>query len=159
MTSLVVHAHYAWLVLLGDNGMISHWLQAIGIIGAPLPLSGNMFSVNIIGLVHIALPLMALSLVGVLAERIDAFIACGLPWTASAPRAAGSCARSCCRYPYPASARGHCWCSASPSAPSLTPALLGGNRVSDHQHADLPTNLFPSANWPVGATLVVDCWC
>src|SRR5580692_97023 len=41
LINLVVRT-YAWLVLLGDNGMVNRWLEAIGVIGAPLPLSGNM---------------------------------------------------------------------------------------------------------------------
>ena len=68
LINLVVRT-YAWLVLLGDKGLVNTWLGALGLIGRPLPLSGNLFAVTV-GLVHIGLPLMVLSLVGVL-ERID----------------------------------------------------------------------------------------
>ncbi len=60
LINLVVRT-YAWLVLLGDNGVINNWLRLFAV---PLPLSGNLFAVTI-GLVHICLPLMALSLIGV----------------------------------------------------------------------------------------------
>ena len=68
LVNLVVRT-YAWLVLLGDKGIINAWLMAAGVIASPLPINTNFFAVTI-GLVHVTLPLMILSLVGIM-ERID----------------------------------------------------------------------------------------
>ena len=117
LINLVVRT-YAWLVLLGDTGVVNNWLRALGLIGAPLPLSGNMVSV-VIGLIHISLPLMALSLIGVL-ERIDRSL------EDAADSLGASRGRILRRIILPlslpgAAARGRCWCSPSPSAPSSRP--------------------------------------
>jgi putative spermidine/putrescine transport system permease protein len=149
LINLVVRT-YAWLVLLGDNGMINHWLQAIGIIGAPLPLSGNMFSV-IIGLVHIALPLMALSLVGVL-ERIDASL---LEVADSLGASRGRILRKIVLpLSVPGIGAGSLLVFSFTIGAFVTPALLGGNRVSTISTL-IYDKFVSSANWPVGATLVV----
>src|ERR1700733_12529406 len=68
LINLIVRS-YAWLVLMGENGVINHWLLDLGIIAAPLPINNNMVSVTV-GLVHISLPLMVISLISVL-DRID----------------------------------------------------------------------------------------
>ncbi len=149
LINLVVRT-YAWLVLLGDNGMINHWLQAIGIIGAPLPLSGNMFSV-IIGLVHIALPLMALSLVGVL-ERIDASL---LEVADSLGASRGRILRKIVLpLSVPGIGAGSLLVFSFTIGAFVTPALLGGNRVSTISTL-IYDKFVSSANWPVGATLVM----
>jgi putative spermidine/putrescine transport system permease protein len=149
LINLVVRT-YAWLVLLGDNGMINRWLQAIGLIGAPLPLSGNMISVTI-GLVHIALPLMALSLVGVL-ERIDASL---LEVADSLGASRGRVLRQII-FPLslPGIASGSLLVFSFTIGAFVTPALLGGNRVSTISTL-IYDKFVSSANWPVGATLVM----
>ena len=149
LINLVVRT-YAWLVLLGDNGMINRWLQGIGIIGAPLPLSGNMFSV-IIGLVHIALPLMALSLVGVL-ERIDASL---LEVADSLGASRGRILRKIVLpLSVPGIGAGSLLVFSFTIGAFVTPALLGGNRVSTISTL-IYDKFVSSANWPVGATLVM----
>jgi putative spermidine/putrescine transport system permease protein len=67
LINLVVRT-YAWLVLLGENGIVNGALKALGLISSPLPISGNFVSVTI-GLIHITLPLMVLSLVAVAREH------------------------------------------------------------------------------------------
>ena len=141
---------YAWLVLLGDTGLVNRWLQALGVIGAPLPLGGNLFSV-VIGLVHISLPLMALSLIGVL-ERIDGAL------VDAADSLGASRARILRRIVLPLSlpgiGAGSLLVFSFAISAFLTPALLGGNRVSTISTLIFEKFTF-SANWPVGATLVV----
>jgi putative spermidine/putrescine transport system permease protein len=149
LINLVVRS-YAWLVLLGDTGVANRWLQAIGLIAGPLPLSGNMFSV-VIGLVHISLPLMVVSLIGVLA-RIDPALA------EAADSLGASRARVLRRIILPLSlpgiGSGSLLVFSFTISAFITPALLGGNRVSTVSTLIYQKFTF-SVNWPVGATLVV----
>ena len=66
LTGIVVRT-FAWMTLLSDRGVINTTLQGLGF--APLPLMYNEFGV-IVGLVHIYVPFMVLTLVGVIG-RID----------------------------------------------------------------------------------------
>src|ERR1044071_3397729 len=66
LTGIVVRT-FAWMTLLSDRGVINTTLQWLGL--APLPLMYNEFGV-IVGLVHIYVPFMVLTLVGVIG-RID----------------------------------------------------------------------------------------
>ena len=68
LTGIVVRT-FAWMTVLGDRGVINTTLQALGLIDKPLPLMYNEFGV-IVGLVHIYVPFMVLTLVGVIG-RID----------------------------------------------------------------------------------------
>lgn len=53
-TSLLVRT-YAWMVLLGNNGIINKLLRSTGLIERPLPLLHNEFGVTV-GMVHVLLP-------------------------------------------------------------------------------------------------------
>ena len=149
LINLVVRT-YAWLVLLGDTGVVNGWLRGLGLIGAPLPLSGNSFSV-VVGLVHICLPLMTLSLIGVL-ERID------LALVDAADSLGASRARVLAQVVLPLSlpgvGAGSLLVFSFAISAFVTPALLGGNRVSTISTLIYEKFTF-SANWPVGATLVM----
>jgi putative spermidine/putrescine transport system permease protein len=68
LTGIVVRT-FAWMTLLGDRGVINTTLRWLGAIERPLPLMYNEFGV-IVGLVHIYVPFMVLTLVGVIG-RID----------------------------------------------------------------------------------------
>jgi putative spermidine/putrescine transport system permease protein len=148
LINLVVRT-YAWLVLLGDTGVINSWLKAMGLISLPLPINGNWVSVTI-GLVHITLPLMVLSLVAVL-ENIDRRLA------EAAVSLGATDTRVMRRIILPLSLPGigsgsllvFCFTISA----FVTPALLGGNRVSTVSTMIYQKFTF-SANWPVGATLV-----
>lgn len=149
LINLVVRS-YAWLVLLGNAGVINRGLMAAGLIAAPLPLGGNLVSVTI-GMVHIGLPLMVLSLVGVI-ERID-------PALAEAARTLGATpGRIARRITLPLSLPGIgagsllVFCFAA--SVFVTPSVLGGNRVATVSTVILD-KFTASLNWPVGATLVV----
>jgi len=149
LINLVVRT-YAWLVLLGDTGIVNRWLQAAGVIGAPLPLGGTMISV-VIGLVHISLPLMALSLIGVL-ERIDgALVDAAESLWASRGRVLR---RVIVPLSLPGVGAGSLLVFSFAISAFITPALLGGNRVSTISTLIYEKFIF-SANWPVGATLVM----
>ena len=62
LTGIVVRT-FAWMTVLGDRGVINVTLQSFGLIEKPLPLMYNEFGV-IVGLVHIYVPFMVLTLVG-----------------------------------------------------------------------------------------------
>jgi len=51
----------AWIVLLQNEGLVNHALRDIGLIGAPLPLYGNRFSV-LVAMTQVLLPYMVLPL-------------------------------------------------------------------------------------------------
>jgi putative spermidine/putrescine transport system permease protein len=68
LTSTVVRS-FAWMVILGRNGLINKALLALGITAEPVSLLYTETAV-VIGLVYLFTPLMILSLVGVL-ENIE----------------------------------------------------------------------------------------
>jgi len=68
LTGIVVRT-FAWMTLLSDRGVINTMAQWFGFAEKPLPLMYNEFGV-VVGLVHIYVPFMVLTLVGVIG-RID----------------------------------------------------------------------------------------
>ena len=60
---------YAWMVLLGRNGVFNRWLIEAGIISDPLPLLHN-FNGVLIGMVHVLLPYVVLPVYGAV-RRLD----------------------------------------------------------------------------------------
>lgn len=68
LVSAVVRS-YGWMVILGTNGLLNQLLQALGIISKPLKILNTETAV-IIGMIHLLIPYMVLSLVGVL-QSID----------------------------------------------------------------------------------------
>lgn len=149
LVNLVVRT-YAWQVLLNDFGLINQWLTNLGIIASPLPLGRNMFGV-VVGLTHITLPFMILSLLSVIdnlkcdllevAESLGStpvrtFLQVILPLT------------------LPGIASGSvlvfCYCNAA----FVSPQVLGGGQVSTL--ATIIYNQFSVAlNLPFGAALVI----
>ena len=64
LVSVVVRT-YAWMVILGPRGVINETLAWLGVIDAPLKLMFNTTGV-VIGLVHVLLPFMVISILSVL---------------------------------------------------------------------------------------------
>ncbi|MCK1746265.1 ABC transporter permease subunit [Bradyrhizobium sp. 139] len=64
LTSFLVRT-YAWIVILGDRGLINNVLRDLGLISSPLQLLYTRMAVYL-GMVHIMLPLMILPLVSVM---------------------------------------------------------------------------------------------
>jgi len=60
---------FAWVVLLGRNGVVNQLLQALGILDAPANLLYNFGSV-LVGMVHALMPLAVLTMLSVM-ENID----------------------------------------------------------------------------------------
>lgn len=67
-TSFLVRA-FAWIILLGRNGVVNQLLQTLGITDAPVALMYN-FPAVVIGMVHALLPLAVLTMLSVM-ENID----------------------------------------------------------------------------------------
>ena len=67
-TSFLVRA-FAWVVLLGRQGVVNQWLIASGVIDAPESLLYNLGSV-LVGMVHALMPLAVLTMLSVM-ENID----------------------------------------------------------------------------------------
>ena len=148
LINLVVRT-YAWLVLLGDKGVINAWLVGHGLVASPLPINSNLFAVTI-GLAHITLPLMVLSLVGVM-ESIDGRIV-------EAAQSLGSTSRRIhwrilLPLSLPGIASGSLLVFCFTISAFVTPALLGGNRVSTVSTVIYEKFTY-SLNWPLGAALV-----
>lgn len=68
LTSAVVRS-FSWMIILGRNGIVNRFLLTIGIIKSPLNLLYNEISI-VMGLLYLFLPLMIMSLVGVM-ENIE----------------------------------------------------------------------------------------
>jgi putative spermidine/putrescine transport system permease protein len=124
LTGIVVRT-FAWMTLLGDRGVINITLQWLGLAEKPLPLMYNEFGV-VIGLVHIYVPFMVLTLVGVIG-RID-------PTLEEAARGLGaSRMRTFLEVTLPLSLPGILAGSllvfALAISAYVTPVLLGGNNV------------------------------
>lgn len=68
LVSAVVRA-YGWMVVLGQNGLLNQFLQAIGLIDKPLEIMYTYKAV-LIGVVHLLLPYMILSITSVI-QNID----------------------------------------------------------------------------------------
>lgn len=68
LVSAVVRS-YGWMVILGNNGLLNQLLLALGLISSPLKILNTETAV-IIGMIHLLIPYMVLSLVGVL-QSID----------------------------------------------------------------------------------------
>ncbi len=148
LVNLVVRT-YAWLVLLGDHGLVNRGLVALGAIATPLPLGGTLAGV-VIGLVHVGLPLMVLSLLSVL-ERIDGTLV-------SAARSLGATPGQVARHitwplALPGLGAGSLLVFCLTISAFVTPAVLGGNRVATVSTA-IYDKFIVTVNWPVGATLV-----
>ena len=123
-TSVLVRT-YAWMVLLGRNGIINRMLRDWGWIEAPLPLLHNTTGV-LIGMVHVLLPYMVLPIYAALL-RVD-------PDLSRAAEGLGAPAwRSFLRVTFPLSLPGVSAGCALVFVLSLgffiTPALLGGGHV------------------------------
>src|SRR5579884_4293054 len=67
-TSIMVRT-YAWMVILGDQGLINTWLLQLGIISRKLPLLFNSFAVHV-GMVHYLLPFAVLPMFSIIV-RLD----------------------------------------------------------------------------------------
>jgi putative spermidine/putrescine transport system permease protein len=69
----IVTRTYGWMVVLGDAGILNTLLRAIGLVDAPLHMMFTQGAV-VVGLVHVFLPLMVLSILAAI-DKIDPALA------------------------------------------------------------------------------------
>jgi len=146
-TSVLVRT-YAWMVLLGRNGVFNRWLIDAGIITDPLPLLHNFTGV-LIGMVHVLLPYMVLPIYGAV-RRLDPAI------VAAAQGLGASNWRIFWRIHVPLTLNGIFAGSVLVFVLSLgffiTPALLGGGRVIMIAVL-IEQQVRETLNWPFAAAL------
>ncbi len=139
---------YAWIVILGNAGMVNRTLQAMGLIGAPLPILYNELGVTI-GTVNVLLPFCVLPLYAAMVRIDDRLIQAAaslgasrrmifwrvfFPLTAPALAAAGILVFMLALGFY------------------ITPAVLGGGRVPMIANMlDMLINTFP--RWELAAAI------
>ncbi|MBS0549979.1 MAG: ABC transporter permease [Proteobacteria bacterium] len=146
-TSVLVRT-YAWMVLLGRNGVFNRLLMQGGVIADPLPLLNN-FNGVLIGMVHVLLPYMVLPIYGAV-RRVD-------PALVSAAQGLGaSNARIFRRVYLPLTLPGIFAGAVIVFVLSLgfyiTPALLGGGRVI-MLAVMIEQEVHQTLNWPFAAAL------
>ncbi|NWJ24274.1 ABC transporter permease [Rhizobium sp. RM] len=84
LTGAIVRS-FAWMIVLGRNGLLNSTLLSLGIINEPMPLLFTEVSL-ILGLVYLFTPLAVLSLIGVI-EAIDRSIIDAATSLGASPRA------------------------------------------------------------------------
>ncbi len=148
-TSILVRT-FAWMVLLGRNGLLNGALVALGFVTTPVALIHNRIGVQI-GMVHVLLPLMILPLYSVMA-RIDA------AWLRAA-RSLGARPWQVFLYVFlplslPGIGAGCALVFLSSIGFFVTPALLGGpKQITIAMLIDLMIN--DLLNWGFGAALAL----
>ena len=146
-TSVLVRT-YAWMVLLGRNGVFNRLLVEGGMVDAPLPLLHN-FNGVLIGMVHVLLPYMVLPIYGAV-RRLDPAL------VAAAEGLGASSWRIFWRIYIPLTLNGIFAGCVLVFVLSLgffiTPALLGGGRVIMIAVL-IEQQVREALNWPFAAAL------
>jgi putative spermidine/putrescine transport system permease protein len=146
----IVARTYGWMVILGDRGVVNKLMLSLGIIGEPLQMMYTQGAI-IVGLVHVFLPFMVLSIMASL-ERID-------PSLEEAALTLGASPLTVVRLVFlplslPGLAAGITIVFSLSMSAYVTPALMGGSG------ANMLTTLIYQQfivvyNWHFGAALVV----
>jgi ABC-type spermidine/putrescine transport system permease subunit I len=148
-TSIVVRT-YAWMILLGRNGLINRVLLALGASDEPLPLMFNHLG-NMIGMVHWLLPFAVFPIYGAML-RLDRRLL-----LAAAGLGAGPLQRFWSVYlplTLPGVFAGAGLVFVLAIAAFVTPALLGGGRVIMMAQV-IEQQVRQFLDWPVAAALAV----
>lgn len=146
--NLVVRT-YGWMALLGDQGIINRWVIELGLASGALPISNNFFAVAI-GLTHMTLPMMILSLISAMESIDPEVVEAAESLGAGAGRIQGQILLP---LSLPGISAGSLLVFCFTTSAFVTPALLGGNRVSTVSTVIYEKFTY-SLNWPVGAALV-----
>ena len=141
---------FGWLALLSSRGLVNTWLQALGVVGSPLPLVRNEFG-TVVGMVHVLVPFAVFPLAsamrmldervllaarGLGASRLRIFWSVFLPMTAS-----GIAGAALITFVFTLGF-------------FVTPAILGGGRSV--MVAELVyIRMFQSPDWGLGAAVSV----
>ncbi len=148
-TSFLIRV-YAWIAILEPNGLLNRLLLAARLIGAPLPLLDNGFSVEL-GLVYSYLPFMILPIYGSLSALDESLIEAAAdlgarPWRAflgvTLPLSLPGIAAGCLLVMVPATGE------------FVIPDLLGGPNTLMIGKV-LWDEFFENHDWPVAAAVAV----
>jgi ABC-type spermidine/putrescine transport system permease subunit I len=146
-TSVLVRT-YAWMVLLGRNGVLNRSLIDLGLISDPIPMLNNFAGV-LIGMVHVLLPYMVLPVYGAV-RRVDPAL------VAAAEGLGASSWRIFWRVYLPLTLPGVFAGATIVFVLSLgffiTPALLGGGKVM-MLAVLIEQQIHQTLNWPFAAAL------
>lgn len=145
----IVARTYGWVVLLGDKGALNGMLMSLGWIDQPIKIMYTPGAV-LVGLVHVFLPFMVLSLLGAL-ERIDASLS-------EAAATLGASRLATFRHvvlplAVPGLASGSIIVFSLSMSSYVTPALMGGSR-SGLLTTYIYQQFSVTMNWHFGAALV-----
>jgi len=148
-TNLLIRT-YAWIVLLGNEGLINRSLRGAGLIDGSLPLIYNEFAI-VVGLLYAYLPLMILPLYASI-ERLGRS-----PREAAADLGAGP-VPGFFRITFPMTLPGVVAGCIFVFVPSLgnfiVPDLLGGGKEIMFGNL-IQSQFFEARDWPFGATLAM----
>lgn len=148
-TNLLIRT-YAWIVLLGNEGLINRTLRGLGLIDGALPLLNSEFAI-VVGLLYAYLPLMILPLYASI-ERLGR-----PPREAAADLGAGPVA-GFLRVTFPLTLPGVVAGCIFVFVPSLgnfvVPDLLGGGKEIMVGNL-IQSQFFQARDWPFGATLAL----
>jgi ABC-type spermidine/putrescine transport system permease subunit I len=147
-TSFIIRT-YSWLLVLGDHGLINDALKSLGLIGQPLDLSFNEFSVAV-AIVYVSIPWMVLPIY-VSLEKIDWSVveagqALGANWFDLFRRIIGPLS-------LPGVVAGILMVFVPAISQFAIPQILGGN--GGYMFGNLVNFQFLQLDWPYGAALSV----
>lgn len=145
-TSFLIRT-YAWVLVLGEKGVINYILMKLGVIAEPLTLAFTSTAV-MVSLVHIYLPYMVLPMYTSI-EKID------FRYVEAAESLGASKLQCFLRIVLPLSLPGAASGSIMVLIPTIgeyvIPMILGGN--SGMMYSNAVTAQFLITNWPLGAAL------
>lgn len=147
LTSAVVRT-YAWIVILGRNGLVNSLLMRTGLVTAPLPLVNNLTGV-IIALTQILMPYMALALLSGFGRFDPDLEAAAMSLGASPLR---TFRRVTLPLSLPGIATGALLVFVLTISSFITPRLLGGGRVF-LMATDIYEQASYTLNWPLGGAV------
>jgi putative spermidine/putrescine transport system permease protein len=147
-TSILVRT-YAWMVLLGRNGVINQTLLALGVIHTPLRLLNTTFAVYV-AMVHVLLPFMILPLYATLRGIDPAYLRAAASLGA---RPVAAFRQVLLPLSLPGVFAGSLLVFILALGFFITPALVGGPR--DLMIAILIQQQVATLNWPFASTLAV----
>ncbi len=146
----VIARTFGWIVMLGPNGLVNRILQALGIVADPLPLLFTEAAI-VVGLVHVLLPYMVLSITASL-ERIDPLLMRAALSLGASP--AEAFARVTFPLSLPGLVAGCLIVFALASTSFVTPAILGGSQLKVTSALVYQQSLV-LLNWPFSGAIAV----
>jgi ABC-type spermidine/putrescine transport system permease subunit I len=147
LTSILIRT-YAWMAILGRQGVVNQALLASGLISAPLPLMHNAFGVYV-GMTHVLLPFLVLPVYSVMAGIDDRLLRAAASLGATPRRAL---ATVYVPLALPGIASGALLVFLVAIGFYITPALLGGPRQVMISNL-IEVQVLELLNWGFGSAL------